>query len=71
MNEAIKMLVDKVGITEAQATKAAEVLKGIFGNFTGKAAAVADEVADKAESLKDKGITGKLKDFFGGSNVTK
>ncbi len=64
MNEIVKMLVDKVGITEAQAGKAVEVLKGVFGNFTGKANSMANDVAEKAEDLKDSSITDKIKGFF-------
>lgn len=61
MDNIIKMLQEKVGITKAQAEKVIELLKGIFGDsaedmkdFRSKVSQKIEELEDEAESTADK-----------------
>ena len=75
MENVVKALAEKVGITEAQAAKAIEVLKSAYGDFTQKsfmekASDTVENVVDKAQDVVGD-VVSKIKNFFDGDKDTK
>ena len=84
MENIIKMLQEKVGITKVQAEKVIELLKGVFGDSTDKAAQTHINTAQKIDELEDEAentanetsdtlneYVDKIRNIFGSSNETK